>query len=130
LGGRLSGELRDQTVDQASELAAEIVFGLTSMIKPSSLRLARKLQTGEEALDRPNPTFSVPPTAPTASATTRPLREDALASGMRVAVHDSRHNDPNPSHRRISLPIPAPPRWRPPAARSSAIGCPGPVTAS
>ena len=57
------GELRDQTVDQASELAAEIVFGLTSMIKPSSLRLARKLQTGEEALDRLNPTFSVPPTA-------------------------------------------------------------------
>jgi len=29
LGGRLLGELRDQTVDQASELAAEIVFGLT-----------------------------------------------------------------------------------------------------
>jgi hypothetical protein len=40
------------------------------MIKPSSLRLARKLQTGEEAFDRLNPTFSVPPTAPTASATT------------------------------------------------------------
>jgi hypothetical protein len=96
LGGRLLGELRDQTVDQASELAAEIVFGLTSMIKPSSLRLARKLQTGEEALDRLNPTFSVPPTAPTASATTRPLREAALASGMRVTVHDSRQNDPNP----------------------------------
>jgi hypothetical protein len=67
------GERRDQTVDQASELAAGIVFGLTSMmIKPSSLRLARKLQTGEEALDRLNPTFSVPPTAPTASATTTP----------------------------------------------------------
>jgi hypothetical protein len=46
---RLSGERRDQTVDQASELAAGIVVGLTSMmIKPSSLPLARKLQTGEE----------------------------------------------------------------------------------
>jgi hypothetical protein len=118
------GELRDQTVDQASELAAEIVFGLTSMIKPSSLRLARKLQTGEEALDRLNPTFSVPPTAPTASATTRPLREAALASGMRVTVHDSRQNDPNPviaSFRRRYRHRPAggpqQPSGRPPAVR-------------
>jgi hypothetical protein len=124
LGGRLLGELRDQTVDRASELAAEIVFGLTSMIKPSSLRLARKLQTGEEALDRLNPTFSVPPTAPTASATTRPLREDALASGMRVTVHDSRQNDPNPliaSFRRPHRHRPAgglqQPSGRPPAVR-------------
>jgi hypothetical protein len=30
----------------------------------------------------------------------------------------------------ISLPTPAPPRWRPPAARSCAIGCRGPVIAS
>jgi hypothetical protein len=30
----------------------------------------------------------------------------------------------------ISPPTPAPPRWRPPAARSSAIGCHGQVTAS
>ena len=126
MGGRLSGELRDQTVVQASELAAEIVFGLTSMIKPSSLRLARKLQTGEEALDRLNPTFSVPPTAPTASATTRPLREAALASGMRVTVtvHDSRQNDPNPviaSFRRPYRHRPAgglqQPSGRPPAVR-------------
>ena len=30
----------------------------------------------------------------------------------------------------ISPRTPAPPRWRPPAARSSVIGCPGPGTAS
>jgi transposase len=30
----------------------------------------------------------------------------------------------------ISPPTPAPPPWRPPAARSSATGCPGPGTAS
>jgi hypothetical protein len=93
---RLSGERRDQTVDQASELAAGIVFGLTSVtIKPPSLRLARKLQTGEEAFDRLHPAFSVP------ADRTHPIghrdlqqREITLHLGIRVAVHDSRQNGP------------------------------------
>jgi hypothetical protein len=43
------------------------------------------------------PPSASPPTAPTASATaTSAQREAALALGVRVAVHDSRQNDPNP----------------------------------
>jgi hypothetical protein len=69
------GELRDHTVDQASELAAQG---------------ARRPSTG-----------STPPSAsrqplPRHRPPRRPLREAAPAFGMRVAVHDSRKNDPNP----------------------------------
>ena len=53
--------------------------------------------TSEQAFDRLNPTFGVP------ADHTDPLghrdvaqREAALALGVRVAVHDSRQNDPNP----------------------------------
>jgi hypothetical protein len=51
----------------------------------------------EQAFDRLNPTFGVP-----ADRTNRighrdvQQREAALALGVRVAVHDSRQNDPNP----------------------------------
>ena len=51
----------------------------------------------EQAFDRLNPTFGVP------ADRTDPIghrdlaqREAALALGVRVAVHDSRQNDPNP----------------------------------
>jgi hypothetical protein len=53
--------------------------------------------TSEQAFDRLNPTFGVP-----ADRTDRlghrdiQQREAALALGVRVAVHDSRQNDPNP----------------------------------
>jgi hypothetical protein len=53
--------------------------------------------TSEQAFDRLNPTFGVP------ADRTDPIghrdvaqREAALALGVRVAVHDSRQNDPNP----------------------------------
>jgi hypothetical protein len=52
----------------------------------------------EEAFDRLNPTFGVP-----SDRTDRighrdvAQREAALALGVRVAVHDSRQNDPNPA---------------------------------
>ena len=58
---------------------------------PSSERAA------EQAFDRLNPTFGVP-----ADRSDRighrdiAQREAALALGVRVAVHDSRQNDPNP----------------------------------
>jgi hypothetical protein len=54
-------------------------------------------RTSEQAFDRLNPTFGVP-----ADRTDRighrdiQQREAALALGVRVAVHDSRQNDPNP----------------------------------
>jgi hypothetical protein len=54
-------------------------------------------RTAEQAFDRLNPTFGVP-----ADRTDRighrdiQQREAALALGVRVAVHDSRQNDPNP----------------------------------
>ena len=54
-------------------------------------------RTAEQAFDRLNPTFGVP-----ADRTDRighgdvAQREAALALGVRVAVHDSRQNDPNP----------------------------------
>jgi hypothetical protein len=54
-------------------------------------------RTAEQAFDRLNPTFGVP------ADRTDPIghndlaqRERALALGVRVAVHDSRQNDPNP----------------------------------
>ena len=54
-------------------------------------------RTSEQAFDRLNPTFGVP-----ADHSDRighrdvAQREAALALGIRVAVHDSRQNDPNP----------------------------------
>jgi hypothetical protein len=51
----------------------------------------------EQAFDRLNPTFGVP--ADRADRTGHrdvAQREVALALGVRVAVHDSRQNDPNP----------------------------------
>jgi hypothetical protein len=54
-------------------------------------------RTSEQAFDRLNPEFGVP-----ADRTDRighgdvAQREAALALGVRVAVHDSRQNDPNP----------------------------------
>ena len=54
-------------------------------------------RTGEQAFDRLNPTFGVP-----ADRTDRTghrdlaQREAALSLGMRMAVHDSRQNDPDP----------------------------------
>ena len=54
-------------------------------------------RTAELAFDRLNPTFGVP------ADRSHPIghhdvaqREAALALGVRVAVHDSRQNDPNP----------------------------------
>jgi hypothetical protein len=58
--------------------------------------LSRK-RDAEQAFDRLNPDFGVP------ADTINPIghrdlaqREAALALGVRVAVHDSRQNDPNP----------------------------------
>ena len=54
-------------------------------------------RTSEHAFDRLNPTFGIP-----ADHSDRighrdlAQREAALALGVRVAVHDSRQNDPNP----------------------------------
>jgi hypothetical protein len=54
-------------------------------------------RTSEQAFDRLNPTFGVP-----ADHSDRighrdvTQREAALALGVRVAIHDSRQNDPNP----------------------------------
>jgi hypothetical protein len=64
-------------------------------IHPHDHRAAAR--TSEQAFDRLNPTFGVP-----ADRTDRighrdvAQREHALALGVRVAVHDSRQNDPNP----------------------------------
>jgi hypothetical protein len=96
---RLSGERRDQTVDQASDLAAGIVVGV-DLGDDQAVELAAGeecLQTGEEAFDRLNPTFGVP-----ADRSDRighldlAQREAAVALGVRVAVHDARQNDLNP----------------------------------
>jgi hypothetical protein len=57
----------------------------------------RAERTSEQAFDRLNPTFGVP-----ADRTDHighhdlAQREAALALGVRVAVHDSRQNDPSP----------------------------------
>jgi hypothetical protein len=54
-------------------------------------------RAAEEAFDRLNPDFGVPADHhnPYGRAAVRD-REAALALGVRVAVHDSRQNDPNP----------------------------------
>jgi hypothetical protein len=54
-------------------------------------------RTSEQAFDRLNPTFGVPADrADRLGHHDLAQREAALALGVRVAVHDSRQNDPNP----------------------------------
>jgi hypothetical protein len=54
-------------------------------------------RTSEHAFDRLNPTFGVPADrADRIGHRDIQQREAALALGVRVAVHDSRQNDPNP----------------------------------
>jgi hypothetical protein len=53
--------------------------------------------TSEQAFDRLNPTFGIPADrADRLGHHDVAQREAALALGVRVAVHDSRQNDPNP----------------------------------
>ena len=49
-----------------------------------------------QAFDRLNAKFGCPPIAPTEPATATSSGEAAFALGIRVGVHDSRQNDPNP----------------------------------
>jgi hypothetical protein len=54
-------------------------------------------RTSEQVFDRLNPTFGVPADrADRIGHRDIQQREAALALGVRVAVHDSRQNDPNP----------------------------------
>jgi hypothetical protein len=54
-------------------------------------------RTGEQDFDRLNPTFGVPADcADRIGHRDVAQREAALALGVRVAIHDSRQNDPNP----------------------------------
>jgi hypothetical protein len=54
-------------------------------------------RTSEQAFDRLNPTFGVPADrADRIGHRDVAQREAALALGVRVAIHDSRQNDPNP----------------------------------
>ncbi|HWD47710.1 MAG TPA: hypothetical protein VHM23_29045 [Actinomycetota bacterium] len=54
-------------------------------------------RTSEQAFDRLNPSFGVPADhADPIGHRDVAQREAALALGIRVAVHDSRQNDPNP----------------------------------
>jgi hypothetical protein len=54
-------------------------------------------RTSEQAFDRLNPTFGVPADrADRIGHRDVAQREAALSLGVRVAVHDSRQNDPNP----------------------------------
>jgi hypothetical protein len=54
-------------------------------------------RVGEQAFDRLNPAFGVPADrADRIGHRDVQQREAALALGIRVAVHDSRQNDPNP----------------------------------
>jgi hypothetical protein len=54
-------------------------------------------RAAEQAFDRLNPTFGVPADrADRIGHRDVAQREAALALGVRVAVHDSRQNDPNP----------------------------------
>jgi hypothetical protein len=54
-------------------------------------------RTNEQAFDRLNPEFGVPADrADRIGHRDIQQREAALALGVRVAVHDSRQNDPNP----------------------------------
>jgi hypothetical protein len=64
-------------------------------IHPHDQRSAER--TSEQAFDRLNPTFGVPADrADRIGHRDVAQRERALALGVRVAVHDSRQNDPNP----------------------------------
>ena len=55
-------------------------------------------RTSEQAFDRLNPTFGVPADhSQGIGHRDVQQREAALALGIRVAVHDSRQNDPNPA---------------------------------
>ena len=78
------------------QLAAEALeLDPDDWIHPYDHRSAER--TSEQTFDRLNPTFGVP-----ADRTDRighrdvAQREVALALGVRVTVHDSRKNDPNP----------------------------------
>jgi hypothetical protein len=54
-------------------------------------------RTSEQAFNRLNPTFGVPADrADPIGHIDIQQREAALALGVRVAIHDSRQNDPNP----------------------------------
>jgi hypothetical protein len=79
------------------ELAAEALeLDDRDWIHDHRHRMAEE-RTSEQTFDRLNPTFGVP-----ADRTDRighrdlAQREAALTLGVRVAVHDSRQNDPNP----------------------------------
>jgi hypothetical protein len=90
------------------QLAHQLGGDLTTLHEVDHTHLARELghrhperdpaRAVEQAFDRLNPTFGVP-----ADHTDRlghrdlAQRERALALGVRVAVHDSRQNDPNPA---------------------------------
>jgi hypothetical protein len=55
-------------------------------------------RTAEQAFDRLNPTFGVPADhSDHIGHHDLAQRERALSLGIRVAVHDSRQNDPNPA---------------------------------
>ena len=63
----------------------------TADAQPTTRDLRAGLRPAQPRLRRPRR----PPTTPTATKPSRD-REAALALGIRVAVHDSRQNDPNP----------------------------------
>jgi hypothetical protein len=85
------------------QLARQLGGDLATLHEVDHTHLARELRhrhperNAERAFDRLNPTFGVP-----ADRTDRlghrdlAQREAALALGVRVAVHDSRQNDPHP----------------------------------
>jgi hypothetical protein len=82
------------TLDQQQLAAEALEFDHRDWIFDHHLQAER---TSEQAFDRLNPTFGVP------ADRSHPIghrdvaqREAALALGIRVAVHDSRQNDPNP----------------------------------
>jgi hypothetical protein len=82
----------------------------------------------ELAFDRLNPEFGVPADQhnPYGRRAVRD-RETALALGVRVAIHDSRQNDPNPSSgrpaRTTAWPTPStPPATSPPAPATAQNG--------
>jgi hypothetical protein len=78
------------------ELAAEVhEFDPDDWIHPQDHRPAER--TSEQAFDRLNPTFGVPADrADRIGHRDVAQREAALALGVRVAVHDTRQNDPSP----------------------------------
>ena len=78
------------------ELAAEALeLDHRDWIHDHHHRMAER--TAEQAFDRLNPTFGVPADrADRIGHRDVAQRERALALGIRVAVHDSRQNDPDP----------------------------------